>query len=115
AAVPAGSVHTPCQCASFLSHILAATTQKTARAEARQVSVPNVIPRFPRAQHCPYPSGLFNHAPQCGRFGYHARRCLCASQTTIVSRLAFSDNVVPEALRVVSQGFSSPRIYSWGD
>ena len=92
----------------LLSYVLAVTSKKTARAETRQVSVPNVIPRFLRAQHCPYPSGLFNYAPQCGRFGYHARRCLCASQTTIVARLAFSDNVVPEALRVVSLGFFKP-------
>ena len=34
-----------------------------------KVPIPNVIPRFVCAQHCPYLPGMFNYAPQSGRFG----------------------------------------------
>ena len=47
-------------------------------------------------QHYPFPSGLFNHTPQCHRLEH-----------TSVGDYAFSNNVVLEALRVVNQGSCS--------
>ena len=44
-------------------------------------------------QHYPFPSGLFNHTPQSHRLEH-----------TSMGDYTFSNNVVPEALRVVNQG-----------
>ena len=44
-------------------------------------------------QHCSLPSELFNHIPQSVGLGF-----------TSHGAYTFSDNVVPEALRVVNQG-----------
>ena len=57
---------------------------------------PMLMRGFGYPQHCPYPTGLFNHGPQSCRLGI-----------TSAGDYIFSRNVVFETLRVVNQARGS--------
>jgi len=64
---------------------------------------PMLMRGFGYPQHCPYPTGLFNHGPQSCRLGI-----------TSAGDYIFSRNVVFETLRLVNIGLLQTRHFSDG-
>mgnify|MGYP006962273646 CR=1 FL=1 len=62
---------------------------------------PMLMRGFRYPQHCPYPTGLFNHGPQSYRLGI-----------TSAGDYIFSRNVVFKTLRLVNIGLLQARRFS---